>query len=411
MNSPVTSTWVVNESGERFMNSVKGIPNFNRSLDDQFKAHDGSNVGYTVQYRLPNRYTVRRGQAWQPQALLDQTVPVTLSYQDGVDFAWSSAQATQELDRVRERYINPAADAIASDADMQSMLDVYASVWNAVGTPGTVPSASQTYSDALVKILDGAGGTVAVKAVLDVMAASRISNTQATLFHPGGTIAKANRTGRLSDEYLGISEWFQDQNVPSHTTGSFTSCTPLVNNAGQTGSSLITDGWASGATVLEVGDKFTLNGVYSVNPLTRQSTTRLQDFTVTARCTDTTGDMTINISPSIITSGALQTVTASPANNAPINVWSGSGTYALTATPSKQSLIFAPDAFAFVMADLTDPVPGSGAKASFARSKDFGLSIRFLQFYQGASDQNGSRLDLLFGAAPLQPRLACRVAG
>jgi coat protein Gp5 len=409
MNSLVTSSWVVNESGERFMNSVKGIPNFNRSLDDQFKAHDGSNVGYTVQYRLPNRYVVRRGQAAVPQAMLDLTTPVTLSYQDGVDFDWSSAQATQELQRVRERYINPAADAIASDADMQAMLDVYPAVWNAVGTPGTTPATSQLYTDAVVKILDGAGGTVDVKAVLDVLAASRIANAQSTLFHPGSTISAANRTGRLQDMYLGISEWFQDQNVPSHTTGSFTSCTPLVNGASQTGSSLITDGWASGATVLEVGDKFTLNGVYSVNPITRQSTTRLQDFTVTARGTDTTGDMTISIAPSIITSGALQTVTASPANNAPINVWSGSGTYALTATPSKQSLVFAPDAFAFVMADLVDPV--AGAKATFARSKDFGISIRFCQQWQGPTDQNLSRLDCLFGAAPLQARLACRVAG
>lgn len=409
MNTLVTSTWVVNESGERFMNSVKGIPNFNRSLDDQFKAHDGSNVGYTVQYRLPFRPTVRRGQAAQVQALLDQTVPVTLSYQDGVDFEWSSAQATQELDRVRERYINPSTDVIASDADMQSMLDVYSSVWNAVGTPGTTPATSQLYTDAVVKILDGAGGSDNIKAVLDTLAASRISNAQAALFNPSGAISSMARTGRIQDMYLGISEWFQDQNVPSHTTGSFTSCTPLVDTAGQTGSSLVTKAWASGATVLEVGDKFTLNGVYSVNPLTRKSTTRLQDFTVTARATDTTGAMTISISPPIITSGALQTVDSSPANNAPINVWSGSGTYALTATPSKQSLVFAPDAFAFVMADLVDPV--AGAKASFARSKDFGISIRFIQQFQGASDQNLSRLDVLFGAAPLQPRLACRVAG
>ena len=231
MNSPVTSTWVVNESGERFMNSVKGIPNFNRSLDEQFRAHDGSNVGYTVLYRLPNTYPVRRGQAWQPQAVIDSTTPVTLSYQDGVDFAWSSAQATQELDRIRDRYINPAADAIASDADMQSMLDVYTSVWNAMGTPGTVPATSQLYTDAVVKILDGSGSSQNVKAVLDTLAASRISNAQAALFNPGSTISAMNKTGRIQDAYLGIQEWFQDQNMPSHTTGAFTSSTPVVASA------------------------------------------------------------------------------------------------------------------------------------------------------------------------------------
>lgn len=411
MNNPVTSTWVVNESGERFMNSVKGIPNFNRSLDDQFRAHDGSNVGYTVQYRLPNRYQVRRGQAWQPSAMNDATTPVTLSYQDGVDFAWSSAQATQELQRIRERYINPAADAIASDADMQSMLDVYTSVWNAVGTPGTTPSTSQTYTDAVVKILDGAGAGVDVKAVLDTLAASRISNAQAALFNPSGAISAMNRTGRIQDMYLGISEWFQDQNVPSHTTGAFTSSTPVVAGASQTGSSVNLSGFANSQTnAIRKGDVLTLAGVNSVNPLNYQSTTRLQQFVATADASsDGSGLLTVNISPSIITSGALQTVTGSAANLAAVSIWSGSGTYAATATASRQSLVFTPDAFCFVMADLVDPV--ASAKASFARSKDFGISIRFLQFYQGNTDQNGSRLDLLFGAAPLQPRLACRVAG
>jgi hypothetical protein len=411
MNSPVTSTWVVNESGERFMNSVQGIPNFNRSLDDQFRAHDGSNVGYTVLYRLPNTYTVRRGQAWQPQAVIDSTTPVTLSYQDGVDFAWSSAQATQELDRIRERYINPAADAIASDADMQSMLDVYASVNNAVGTPGTVPATSQLYTDAIVKILDGSGNAQNVKAVLDTLAASRISNAQAALFNPSGAISAMAKTGRIQDKYLGISEWFQDQNMPTHTTGAFTSSTPVVAGASQTGSSLNLSGFANSQTnAVRKGDVFTVAAVNGVNPMNKQSTSRLLQFVATADASsDGSGLMTVNIYPSIITSGPLQTVLASPANLAAVSIWSGSGTYAATATPSKQSLVFTPDAFCFVMADLVDPV--AGAKASFARSKDFGISIRFLQTYMMNGDQNGSRLDLLFGAAPLQPRLAARVVG
>lgn len=411
MNSPVTSTWVVNESGERFMNSVKGVPNFNRSLDDQFRAHDGSNVGYTVQYRLPNRYTVRRGQAAQVQALVDLTTPVTLSYQDGVDFAWSSAQATQELARIRERYINPAADAIASDADMQSMLDVYTSVWNAVGTPGTTPATSQLYTDAVVKILDGAGTSQNIKAVLDTLAASRISNAQAALFNPGSSISEMNKTGRIQDMYLGITEWFQDQNMPTHTTGAFTSSTPVVASASQTGSSINLSGFAATQTnAVRKGDVLTFAGALSVNPLNNQSTSRLLQFVATADASsDGSGLMTVNISPSIITSGAFQTVTASPANNAAVTIWAGSGTFVGTATASKQSLVFAPDAFAFVMADLVDPV--AGAKATFARSKDFGISLRFCQQWQGPTDQNLSRLDCLFGAAPLQPRLACRVVG
>jgi hypothetical protein len=60
------------------------------------------------------------------------------------------------------------------------------------------------------------------------------------------------------------------------------------------------------------------------------------------------------------------------------------------------------------MADLADPI--AGAKASFARSEDFGISIRLVQQYLLQPDQNGTRLDCIYGCDVLQPRLAARVA-
>jgi hypothetical protein len=408
-NTLITPTWVTNETALRFMNSVKGVANFNRSYDDRYKA-GGAKVGATVLARLPQQFTVRRGQAWAPQNLYDQTVPITLSYQTGVDFEWSSAQETLEVDRIRERYVNPAADTLASDADAQGMADVYQSVWNAVGTLGTTPSANLTYLQAKVKLLDGATPEDGLVAVLDPLAEATLVNANLTLFNPAQTISDAYKRGMFGRGSLGIGEWYRDQNVPRHTSGTFTASTPLVNSANQTGSSLVTNGWASGATSLKKGDIFTVAGVYSVNPLSKVSTGRLQQFVVTADISDTSGDMTISISPSIITSGALQTVSNSPAHQAVITVWSANpagGTLATTVSP--QSLVFHPDFAAFVMADLTDP--NGGAKATFARSRDWGISIRMVQQYDLTSDQNGCRLDILFGAAPLQPRLACRVVG
>jgi hypothetical protein len=407
-NTLVTPTWVTNETALRFMNSVKGVANFNRTYDDSFR-QSGAKVGATIQVRLPQRAQVRRGQAWAPAALLDQTVPVTLSYQSGWDFEWSSAQGTTDVDRVRERYVNPASDAIASDADAQGMQDVYTAVWNAVGTPGTTPSTTLLYLQGVTKILDGANSDP-LCAVLDTLAMSTIANTSSTLFNPSATISENYRRGQFGRDQLGISEWYYDQNVPTHTTGTFTASTPLTNGAGQSGSTLITDGWAAGASSLKKGDTFTIANVFGVNGLSYVSTGRLQQFVVTADISDTAGAMTIAISPSIIATGPLQTVNALPADNAAITVWSANpagGTLATTA--SKQSLIFNENFAAFVMADLVDPV--GGAKATFARSRDWGISIRFVQQYLIGSDQNGSRLDCLFGAAPLQPRLACRVVG
>lgn len=410
-NAPVTTTWVTNESGMRFINSVKGIPNFNRTYDDQFEKKGGAQVGETILARMPSRFVPTRGQAWQPQAIIDQTVPISLTYQTNVGLDWSSIQQTQDLDRIRDRYINPAADALASDADAQAMQDVYTSVYNAIGTPGTTPSTTLQYLQAVVNILDGAGPTNDVAAVLDVMAAATISNTVSTLFNPSSQISENNKKGRIQDSYLGIKDWYQDQNVPTHTTGSFTASTPIVSGALQTGSTISTTGWASGATTLRKGDVFTIAGVFKTNPLSYRTISRLQQFVVTADTSDAAGAIAaLPISPSIITSGQYQTVSNSPAANAAITVWSANpvaGT--LAATVSAQSLVFTPDAFAFVMVDLAEPI--AGAKSTFVRSRDYNISMRFAQQWLIGQDQNGSRLDILWGAAPLQPRLASRVVG
>lgn len=408
-NTLVTPTWVTNETAMRFMNSVKGVANFNRSYDSSYR-QAGAKVGSTVLARLPQQFTVRRGQAYSAQNIYDRTMPITLSYQTGVDFEWSSAQETTEVDRVRERYVNPAADTIASDADALGMADVYYSVYNMVGTLGTTPSANLTYLQAVTKIIDGAGPDDGLVAVLDPLAAVTLVNANLSSFNPAQTISEQYRRGMLGRGNLGVAEWYRDQNVPRHTSGTFTASTPLTNGATQTGSSIISDGWASGATSLKKGDILTIAGVYSVNPLSKTSTGRLQQFAVTADISDTTGDMTIAITPSIIASGALQNVSNAAADGAAITVWSANpagGTLATTVSP--QSLVFHPDFAAFVMADLAEP--NGGAKSTFARSRDWGISLRFVQQFDLQTDQNGNRLDILFGAAPLQPRLACRVVG
>jgi hypothetical protein len=247
-------------------------------------------------------------------------------------------------------------------------------------------------------------------AVLDPLAMATLANTSSTLFNPGATISENYRNGQFGRNQLGVAEWYQDQNMPAFTTGSFTACTPTVNGASQTGSSLVTQAWASGATTLNKGDIFTIAGVNSVNPLSYVDTGRLQQFVVTATISDTAGAITVSISPSIVTSGALQTVTASPANGAAITVWSANPSGgSLAATSSRQSMVYHPDAFAFVMADLIQP--GAGARATTVRSKQWGIAIRMVEQYQIATDQNPSRLDILIGAATVQARLACRVVG
>ena len=81
------------------------------------------------------------------------------------------------------------------------------------------------------------------------------------------------------------------------------------------------------------------------------------------------------------------------------------GTQAETVSP--QNLIFHPQAFASVMADLV--MPAGGARATRVRSKEINVAMRYVEQYAITSDQNLNRLDILFGSAAIQERMACRV--
>lgn len=410
MNQLATPTWVTKQTAREFVNDLTFLAHVNRTYDDQYIV-EGAKVGDTVLARLPQRFQVTDGQSLQLQSLFDQTVPVSLTNQKNVGFGYSTKQQTTQIDMVQQRYIVPAGKALANAAEVLAFNAVYRDIWNAVGTPGTTPSATLTFLQAGTKLTDFATPLDGRVAVLDQLAMQTLANTSSTLFNPSGKISGNYERGQFGDNQLGIEGWFQDPARPTFTTGAFTSATPVINGANQTGSTLATNGWASGATALVKGDVFTIAGVFSVNPLTYQSNGRLQQFVVTANTVDVTGAIAaLPISPSIITSGQLQTVTNSPANGAGITLIGGAGgTYAYTATVSPQSFVYHPDAFAYVMADLISP--DAGAISRTVRSKELGIAIRWVQQYQIGTDQQPSRLDILIGAATLQARLACRVFG
>ena len=407
-NTVITPTWYTKETARILVNNLKFAANVNRSYDDQY-VQAGAKVGYTVNARLPQRFQVTEGQALQIQGINDQYVPITLTHQKNVAFSFSSAQMTMEVDMVRTRYVNPAAVALANIVDYDGLTTVYKDIYQAVGTPGTVPNSNRTYLQAGAKLTNSsvpAGGRVAV---LDPVSMVTLANANLALFNPTAQISEQYREGQFAGRALGVDSWYEDQNVAKHTTGTFTASTPLVKGAGQTGSTLVVDGWASGATSLKKGDIFTVAGVFQVNPVSYASTGQLQQFVVTADVSDTAGEISIPISPAIITSGQLQTVSASPADNAVVTVLGATsataGTLATTVTP--QSLLYHPDAFALVMADLHKPT--SGVETTTVRSKELGISIRMVQQYQIGSDQEPCRMDILYGWATLRAPLACRI--
>jgi hypothetical protein len=401
-NSLLTIDMITNEALMVLENSLTFTKQVNREYDDQF-AKSGAKIGDTVNIRKPVRYVGRNGQGLSVENSVESSVPLTLSNQWGCDISFSTKDMTLSVDQFADRFLKPAIASVANAIDYAGM-QLYRDVYNTVGTPGTTPSALSTYLDAGVKMDNEAAPRDGQRAVvLNPQGQATIVGNLTTIFNPNKTISDQYLEGTMGSA-VGF-KWSMDQNVATHTVGALGG-TPLVNGTTVSGATtLVTDGWtAAAATRLRRGDVFTIAGVFAVNPQNRQSTGQLRQFVATAdAASDASGNLTVSISPAIISSGQYQTVTALPADNAAITVLGAAN----TVTP--QNMAFHRDAFTFATADLL--LPGGVDMAARKRNSNLNVSMRMVRAYDINTDRLPARIDVLGGWATLRPELACRIAG
>src|SRR5260221_3013316 len=242
-NTLATPTWVTKETARRYYNELTFLSNVNKTYSDEFVVN-GAKVGDTVLARLPQRWQVTDGQAFVQQNILDQTVAVSLTKQKQVGMGYSSKQATTELDMIRDRYIQPAAEAQAAAQEVLAFGAVYRDIYSAVGVPGTTPSTTLQYLQAGTKLTDLAAPLDGRVATLDPLAMQTIANTSSTLFNPVEKISGNYTKGMFVANQLGIAKWTQDPLRPTHPTGTFTASTPAMSGARQTGSTISPTAWA-----------------------------------------------------------------------------------------------------------------------------------------------------------------------
>jgi hypothetical protein len=145
--------------------------------------------------------------------------------------------------------------------------------------------------------------------------------------------------------------------------------------------------------------------VYAVNPQNRQAygSNKLRNFVVQADVTVATSSTTsVVVSPAVITAGQFQNVLVTSPGASAVTPFNNTGVV------SPQNIVMHRNAFCLAVADLVLPegVHFSGR----ASDKELGLSIRVVRQYTINNDSIPTRLDVLYGWAPLYPELACRVA-
>lgn len=386
----LTPQVVTKETLVMLENNLVAAGKVNRKFENQFVK-----IGTTLTIRKPNRFKVTNGPGLQIQNISEPSTSITISNQLQVSFQFSSQELTLTIEEFSERYLKPAAAEIANQLDYITLTN-FNQVFNEVGTPGTVPNAFSFLAAIGQRMDEGScpqGGRVLI---LNPAAYWSMANALISMYVK--SVAEPALKGFLAN--IANFEIFLDQNIQGQLVGNYGG-TPVVNGAGQTGASLVTNGWSTGITgLLNVGDVFTIAGVFAVNPKNRQSTGALQNFVVTtAANSDSGGNSTIGIYPAITTSGAYQTVSVSPANLAAITVkGAANNLYA-------QNLGFVKDAFGLVTVPMEVP---SGVDFA-AREMYKNISLRVVRAFDIFNDVWPCRIDLLCGTATYYPELACRL--
>jgi hypothetical protein len=418
MNTFLSPQWMTTDTAVNYKNSIKLIRNFDRQWNDEWNSRPGFRgikVGYTVQVRLPQRWQVTEGQALVQQAILNQTVPLTLNHQFQVGMGWSSADHALLVEEA-QKVTSKAGIALANKADVIAGLEVYKAVYFVAGPVSSQPlsniAVDGVFTDAVAK-LRNVGVPEDLCCVVDPKMQSLLLKVAFNQFNPQNQVTKFWNKGQFSGPALGVDEWYWDPNIPTHASGNFTTSTWLVDGALQTGSTLVVKG--GGTYSLNAGDTFQIAGVNAANPQSYIDVGDVQTFSLVAPVAGA-GAGTWTISPSIIPlvnpSGQvspLATVSASPANNALITFTQATGgvNATMAAQTSRQSLIFHKEAFAFVMADL--PVPLAGANSARKSDADAKLSMRWVEQYNIQTDQEPSKMECLVGVAPILPYFALRI--
>jgi len=385
---------------------------FVRSINTEYRsefAQTGAKIGDRLQVRKPIPWVVEEGDGFNPRPVVEEAVDLVISRHQHCDMAFGLVEQTLNIDNYSKRYVRPRVTELANAMDYGALQMTYWQVANSIGG-GAPPNTWNTYSYAKA-ILDQYATPVADRYVMvSPWENSAIVIDNKGLFNSQSAVGEQYETGDMW-RTLGAN-WSMDQNMPIHTTGP-RGGTALVDGANQSGSVLRVRGFTAAAGLrLRRGDTFQLGipgtpaagDVYGVNPRSRATIGRLQDFTCTADVySDAAGIALIPISPPIILGpdDPRQTVDIAPPD--------GKGlTFRGTAsTQYAQNLFYQRDAFTLATVDF-EPPQGE-VKWSRAVDPEAGITVQAATQFDIRSYKNLSRLDDLWGASTLRPECAVRV--
>lgn len=383
------------------------IGTVDRQYDDSFK-QTGAKHGSTLRVREPNRYTVRSGRVMDVQDQAETSQTITVATQKGVDMRFNSAELIQSVnngaafDDLSKNYISPAVATLISGIESDFLAYATKATYNVAGTAGTAIASLVAPGAARAKLNQGLAPKDMRSIQMDSVTMGGMVNGVAAYFNPSNAISEQYREGMIAR--TSMADFYENERIWTMTNGSdvtgSTDAAALVTDGGNT----IDMHTLIPVATVNVGQVFTVAGVYSCHPETKAAYSNLQQFTITA-----IGATTLTISPATYLTGAKQNVCSStgaaltPASfNAQVVTFVGNAS-----TSYAQSLMYNKEAFQFITADL--PLMDDAQKC--VRQVQDGLSVRVWMGSDIRNDELLMRLDILYGMAALRPEWACRMIG
>jgi len=378
------------------------IPTTDRQYDDSF-AKAGAKIGSSLRVRKANQYVRTQGsRVMDVQDQDESNGTITVAVQDHVDMRFNSAELALTIDDFSKRYIEPAVKVLVSGIEADFLAASTKATYNVAGTAGTAITDLTAPGLARAKLNKYLAPKGARAVQMESVAMAGLVKGVAAYFAPNGDISKQYREGQIARTQM--ADFYENERVWTLTNSDDVT-------ADTDAAALVTDG---GSTIdmhtllpvakQSVGQVFTIAGVYACHPETKAAYSHLQQFTITA-----IGATTTTVSPAFYLTGAKKNVVSSTgATLATTDFNAKTLTFVGAASTSyAQHLMYHPEAFQFVTADL--PIMDDASKC--VRRMQDGLSMRVWQASDIRNDEQLMRIDILYGFAALRPEWACRMIG
>ena len=373
--------------------------------ESDFDGKNGFKAGDTIYTSIPPRYIPQQDNLDITSGIQDsveEKKALTLDKTETVGMKLDSLELATDIDvkRALERHGVPAAEAIAQNMESRCFGIVQDATYNSVGTAG---SNGFTVSDILAartKLNENLCRPGDRGLFMTSAAGAAAVDARKGLFQDSSSIASQYKNGLIgrADGF----DWMETELLNTHTNGNDVTGVAIDATPAEGNSTLNMDGFTTTTGTVTKGSVFTIAGVFAVHPITKQVTSNLQQFVVTADGTaDGSGDIAVSFSPALYTatSNGLQNINALPSDNDAIT-FVGAASTAYT-----QNIAMHKSAFKMVTAPLYAP---RGVDLVATQTVD-GITVNLVRDFDVLTREVITRLDVLYGFDAVRPEWSTRL--